>query len=407
MLPKKTNMNKESKIKAFRLFILFGFIISIIFHYTMSIRYGNVFPYNTFLFNPNDQFMDFINCYKAKGSIYFPFANLIIYLFSLVPSINNSLILYLIISSSAILFLVFYFIRDDSKLDSVINTLIFTFFTFPFLFLVDRANFESFVCIFLLIFLYFFTQKKYTLSTIPLALAVSMKFFPILFLLLFIKNKLWKQIVIILILILSITIISIFILDLNINNYLLQLSNNSSFYTKYYVIGHGGLDYGHSLFGLFKVFLLHLKLTQYIPTLLTPYLIFVIGLFIFFSMIIIYKIDSLWKNCTIIVILFCLLPNVSADYKLIHFLIPILLYINDSSAFVKNTKSLKILKLEFDINHFYILLFSILLVPKNFRFLSKAIYDGVIIDPIIMIIFLIFFVFNNEDKKVITQNTTL
>jgi hypothetical protein len=185
------------------------------------------------------------------------------------------------------------------------------------------------------------------------------------------------------------------------------LSNNSSFYTKYYVIGHGGLDYGHSLFGLFKVFLLHLKLTQYIPTLLTPYLIFVIGLFIFFSMIIIYKIDSLWKNCTIIVILFCLLPNVSADYKLIHFLIPILLYINDSSAFVKNTKSLKILKLEFDINHFYILLFSILLVPKNFRFLSKAIYDGVIIDPIIMIIFLIFFVFNNEDKKVITQNTTL
>ena len=153
-------MNKESKIKVFRLFILFGFIISIIFHYTMSIKYGNVFPHNTFLFNPIDQFMDFINCYKVKGSIYFPFANLIIYLFSLVPSINNSLILYLIITSSAILFLVFYLIRDNSKLDSLLNSIIFTFFTFPFLFLVDRANFESFVCIFLLIFIYRFVSLQ-------------------------------------------------------------------------------------------------------------------------------------------------------------------------------------------------------------------------------------------------------
>jgi hypothetical protein len=400
-------MNKESKIEVFRLFILFGFIISIIFHYISSVQFGNQFPTNTFLFNPNDQFMDFINCYKVKGSIYFPFANLIIYLFSLVPSINNSLISYLIITSCAILFLVFYLIRDNSKSNSILNTLIFTFFTFPFLFLVDRANFESFVFIFLLIFIYLFSQKKYTLSTIPLALAVSMKLFPILFLLLFIKNKLWKQILISLLLMLSITTISLFILDLDINNYFLQLSNNSSFYTKYYVIGHGGLDYGHSLFGLFKVFLLYLKLPQYIPSLLTPYLIFVIVLFIFFSFIIIYKIDSLWKNCTIIVILFCLLPNVSADYKLIHFLIPILLYINDNSSFGKNTKSLKILKLEYDLNHLYILLFSILLIPKNYRFLSKAIYDGVYIDPIIMILFLILFVFIKEDKKVITQNTIL
>jgi hypothetical protein len=398
-------MNKENKINLFKLFILSGFIISVIFHYLVSVKYGSQFPRNTFLFNPNDQFMDFINCYKVKGSIYFPFANLLINLFSAVHSMNHSLFLYLIITSGCILFLVFYLIKDNSTINSILNTLIFTFFTFPFLFLVDRANFESFVFIFLLIFIYFFTQKKYTLSTIPLALAVSMKLFPILFLLLFIKNKLWKQLMISLLLIFTITTISIFILDLDINAYLLQLSNNSKFYTKYYVIGDGGLDFGHSFFGFIKLGFLYFKMPQYIPQLLTPYLILVIVVFIFFSYIILFRINNLWKNSTIIVILFCLLPNVSADYKLIHFLIPILLYLNDNSCIDDNNQIIKILKFRFEYNHLYILLFSLLLIPKNYRVFS--IYDGVLTDPIIMVVFLLLFTFFNNDKKFYSKNLTL
>ena len=397
-------MIKEKKIKLFSLFILLGFIISVIFHYTMSVKYGSQFPWNTFLFNPGDQFMDFINCYKVKGSIYFPFANLIIYLFSTIGSIISSLYFYLFLTSGAILFLVFFIIRGNSIIDSLMNTLIFTFFTFPFLFLVDRANFESFVSIFLLIFIYLFTQKKYTISTIPLALAVSMKLFPILFLLLFLKNKLWKQVMICLLLILSITSISIYILDLDINSYLLQLSNNSKFYTNLYVIADGGLDYGHSLFGVIKGFILFLKMRQYIPQILTPYLIFVFIVFIYFSFIIMYRIDTLWKNSTIIVILFCLLPNVSADYKLIHFLIPILLYLNDNS-FKCDDKTFK-KWYKFDINYIYIFLFSILLIPKNYRIFFD-IYDGVLIDPIIMIIFLFLFTFYKDDKKHNSQNIIL
>ena len=395
-------MDKESKISLFRIYILVGFLIAIIYHYYMSTRYGFVFPYNTFLFYPDDQFMDFVNVYKIKGSVYFPFANLLIYLFTLIKSLSISLNLYLFSTTISIFFIVFKFLKSDSFKNSFFNTLIFTFFTFPFLFLIDRANFESFVSIFLFIFIYFFMQKKYTLSTIPLAFAVSMKLFPILFLLLFIKNKLWKQIFYVFLSIFSITVLSIFILGLNFNSYLLLLSESSKFYTENYVIRDGGLDYGHSIFGLIKGFFLFLKLRVFVPQLLTPYLILVVIVVIYFSYIVVYKINSLWKNSAIIVILFCLLPYVSADYKLIHLLIPILLYINDSSGLNESKQGIKIFTYKLDFDYLYILLFSILLIPKNYRFLG--LYDGVLIDPIAMVFLLFILLLSIKKNNISSQN---
>jgi hypothetical protein len=111
-------------------------------------------------------------------------------------------------------------------------------------------------------------------------------------LLLFIKNKLWKQIIISLLLILFITGFSMIILDLNINSYLLLLSNNSKFYTDNYVIRDGGLDYGHSLFGLIKGFFLFLEMRYFVPQLLSPYLGFVILALFYFSYVIIFRINT-------------------------------------------------------------------------------------------------------------------
>jgi hypothetical protein len=223
-----------------------------------------------------------------------------------------------------------------------------------------------------------------------------MKLFPILFLLLFVKNKLWKQIIINLLLVIFITFFSIFVLGLDMESYLLLLSNNSKFYTENYVIADGGLDFGHSLFGLIKGFFLFLDSRHLVPQLLTPYFVFVIIVFIYFSYFIVFKEKSLWKNSTIIVILFCLLPNVSADYKLIHFLIPILLYINHVSSFEEIKQKTKVFN--FNIDFLYILLFSTLLVPKNYRFFLD-IYDGVIIDPVVMVIFLFLFVVKSKESN--------
>jgi hypothetical protein len=79
---------------------------------------------------------------------------------------------------------------------------------------------------------------------------------------------------------------------------------------------------------------------------------------------------ELWKKFALAIIAFCLLPLVSCDYKLIHMLIPMLMFINS-----KRSSKLDII---------YALIFALLLIPKNYH-LFLQIYDGVILDPLLLI----------------------
>ena len=190
----------------------------------------------------------------------------------------------------------------------------------------------------------------------------------------------------------------ILILSHDFKSYALQFSQNTQLYNKVYVIGNGGLDFGHSLFGLLKTILIFLNYKQIIPYLLTPYFFFTILAFFYSSYFIIFIEKILWKKITLIVIMFCLLPNVSADYKLIHFLLPILVYINEYSK--DENFTFKIFRKKFILNfdYLYIFCFSLLLIPKNYRLLSKYICDGVYLNPIIMII-LYFAIISKVNKK--------
>ena len=82
----------------------------------------------------------------------------------------------------------------------------------------------------------------------------------------------------------------------------------------------------------------------------------------------------------------CLLPYASNNYKLIHFFIPLYLYINTDR------------KEKIDI--LYVILFSLLLIPKNFRFIIKyEFYSGVLIDPLIMLILISVIIINGLLKR--------
>jgi len=66
----------------------------------------------------------------------------------------------------------------------------------------------------------------------------------------------------------------------------------------------------------------------------------------------------------------CVLPIVSTDYKMIALFIPIYLFINNNEQDKKWV--------------IYSSLFALLLIPKNYRLLYNV-YDGVFIDPILMV----------------------
>jgi hypothetical protein len=385
-------MTKESKIKLLILITLLGFICSCIFHYYVGAFKGAPYPLNTFLFKPVDSFTDFTSLYDSPtSSSYFPFANLLIHGFSHIKTYTISFLIFMSLSLISIFYYFMINMSDFKKIDSITYSLIFSLFTFPFLFLFCRANNESLVYISLCLFIFNYKKGKRTLAIIGLSCAIAMKLYPAVFLILLFSYKEYKQIFYTLMLVFILTISSIWILYGGISEYLTLYKQNVNGYQELYVIQNWGLDYGHSLFNCIKEsFFLSSKYF------IKPYLYIVTILTILISVYVVYIENVFWKRVTILVIMMCLLPYVSADYKLIHFFIPILLFVNDKKDefLMVDLKSKKITIYDYC----FTILFGLLIIPKNYQFF-KSLYDGVFIDPIIMLLLLILIVFSSLSER--------
>jgi len=380
-------LNRNRKIEYISAFTLIGFFLGVIFCF--------IFPNNPFLFIPQDRFNDFFNVLKwnqylpadpSPNRAYFPFTYIIINIFSLIQPKTFSLFLFLI---SFFIFFVIFSLKNvgtENKVVDFKNVLIFSCLSYPVLFLVDRANFESFVFIFLSLFIYFYQNKKLLISAVFLSLAISMKLFPAVFLILFVSDKKYKEAVYAVIFTVIVSIISLLFLSGSFIDNIQRMLLNMKLFNLVYVIRGLGFDYGHSLFSVFKIFDYWFNVNITIEELLRPYFVFVLVFFALLAAYVVFFEKEFWKKVTILITTMCLLPYASNNYKLIHFFIPLYLYINTDR------------KEKIDI--LYVILFSLLLMPKNFRFIIKyEFYSGVLIDPLIMLILISVIIINGLLKK--------
>jgi len=370
-------LDKNKKIEYFSLFALVGFSLGILFYY--------IFPDNHFLFIPQDRFNDFFNVVfkwnqylpadPSPNRSYFPFTYIIINIFSFIRPPMLSFYLFVIVFFYFFIIFSLKYIRINNNAANFRNVFIFSFFSYPVLFLIDRANFESFVFIFLALFIYFYQNKKALISVLFLSLAISMKLFPAVFLILFLSDRRYKEAVYTVIFTVAVSVFSLLFLSGSLTDNIQRMLLNMKLFNLVYVIRGAGFDYGHSLFGALKFFVYYFHVNLTIEELLSPYLIFVFVFFAFLALYVIFYETEFWKKVTILTISMCLFPYASSNYKLIHFFIPLYLYINTD----KQEK----------IDILYMILFSLLLMPKNFHFIIKyKFYSGVLIDPLIMLILL-------------------
>lgn len=142
-------MDKENKVNLIGSIILLGFAADALYHFIMIFFAHYDYPYTTFLFAPSDRFKDYFNmCNIAHGinpyfdfgedlfpSNYLPFAHILFYLFSLSPI---CVFRYLVV-----LFAIFFayfnfrFLFSKEKPYSLNNVVLYSFFTYPFLFVSD------------------------------------------------------------------------------------------------------------------------------------------------------------------------------------------------------------------------------------------------------------------------------
>jgi hypothetical protein len=270
-------MERNTKIKLLSTIIVIGFAIAVFYHYSMGAYLGNQFPVNTFLFTPNDKFNDFwnmvrfikkLNPYRSDVyifGVYYPFGELFFFPFTLFISRNLALLVFLGIFLLGWMFFMIKNFSQSNQLDNWRDIFAISLLSYPFLITIDRANVELYSFLFLCGFAFFYNSLnsyKSLFGLICLSLAIAMKPFPAIFLVLLASEKKWKNILYVIIFAVLITIFSIICFQGGFLENIQGLRRNQGLFVKNYVIRSGGWSYGVSLFGLIKVITLFVLKTS-------------------------------------------------------------------------------------------------------------------------------------------------
>lgn len=405
---KYKNSSQYADVEFLASIVFVSFLINIFKNYIINNYLGLSYPLNTFLFKPSDRFNDFFymiracmdnNPYQTEyfiRSSYFPVANSVFYFFSFFGIGYFSYMVYILI------FLITYYLFLRSIFNERINfelfpvLIILMFLTYPFLFNLDRGNLEMYVFIFVVCFFYFYAKGKTKLSVFFLAIAISMKLFPGVFIVLLIKDKKYKAVMLTILFVVIFTILSFSSfrggIMANIKAFLFNLGNFNQVFSSI-----GGLQHNVSIYGAIKVvtyaimIVFHGEVIHGVFTGLYPWYVFtVMLLFVLFCSYIIFFEYSKWKNVTILTIIMIIFPGVSFDYRLIFIMIPL-------SFFFKEAKETRF-------KTTYLLLFALLLVPHNYRYLYADVSIAVLIYPAIMLLIIGLIIFEGVYPNLLGVN---
>lgn len=382
---------KEDKISLLALIIVAGFFIAVAYHYAMGYYLGKPWPANTFLHIPSAHFWDFDLVVRQSagldpfgedigGFAGVPFAQFIGYLFSVIHIAWLRLLIFFGSFFTVFILMVKHFLYGlRSKVNSrqVLMIFIIVFLTYPILFAVDRANFDLLVCASLLLFAFTYGKQKYKAGMVFLALAIALKPYTAIFIMVYILDKKYKDALLVIFNAVFLTFLSLSLfkggLFLETEKYLEAL-----FHTANYLLVGNQQAFISDLYGLLTVVTQFFgdKLGREIflpgyPEARIIYAVIAVAAFIYFAGYLWKNHLPLWKVLAVLTILSILLPYNSADYRLTYLFVPLLMYI----GFKEQTRNDLII----------IILWGLLLIPKNYYTLQSTQNIGMIINPLLLI----------------------
>jgi hypothetical protein len=386
---------KGDKIGLLVLIIIIGFAAAVVYHYVVGYYLGKPWPANTFLHTPEAHFWDFTLVVRQSATLDpftneiggfagAPFAQFIGYLFSVLHIAWLQLCIFF--GSFFIVFLLMakhYLYGLKSKLTSsqLLTIFAIVFLTYPILFAVDRANFDLLVCASLFLFAFTFRKQKYKTSTVFLALAIALKPYTAIFIMVYVLDKRHKDALLVIFNAVFLTGLSLCLFKggffLETQKYL-----NELFHTAGYLLAGNQQAFVSDLYGFLTVAIKFigdkLGMEMYLPA--HPearilYGIMAIIVFIYFVIYLWKKHPLLWKVMAVLTILVILLPYNSGDYRLTYLFVPMLIYL----GFKEQTRN----------DLLIIILWGLLLIPKNYYTLQSPQNIGMVINPLLLISLLI------------------
>lgn len=382
-------MGRAQKINLVTAIVLFGFVASVAFHYFKAAYFQLFYPHDTFLFVPHDRFNDFFHLYEYNqfrhpyfedpDSNQYPFLNLIVYCFTWLSE-DTAIIAY-----TLLVILLFAWVNAINVQLYDIRLVGFCLLSYPFIFAIDRGNLECLVFVFLALFIYYYQRNNRFACTFWLSCAIAMKMAPVVFLVLFISEKRYRDAGRTIAMALLLTLLSLctfrggFVANAA---YILRGANIGNSAVLSYVVGSNHMvQRGVSLFTAAKVVL---NLTHWIrfvdmALFLQRYKLLMGAGFVLLTIYILLVEMEAWQKVTLLTVAMLVFPHISSDYKLLHVYIPLYLLINTAKPSRRDLG--------------YIVMFSLLLIPKDYYLLPRissdsGVYDisiAVLLNPAILV----------------------
>jgi len=389
-------MNNQSQIRTEILvsIITLGFIIALFFKYVQGAYLHMDFPFNTFLFAPDDRFRDFFGPYVQAQNLeayinkpglvisqYFPFLYLIIYPFTFLE-MHFASYLFSVIFYSLSIFLSWLYISKLNHIKTLSNkittTTAFTLMNYGMLFCFDRGNVEIIVYILLCIAFLYFLKNNIKIFSLFIILATMVKPYIGLYSIILINLK-DRSTIVLYFKFLTILIIMFFSMMIffsgKYNDNINTLYNNLVLVKNMYD-AKIMLFYSVSILEPIKYFIpenssdlttkVHMIIT--LPTfLISCFLITIVP-------------NMIWQKVTIITCILVSLTPVAFDYKLLMFLIPIFLFITSKDSESKR------------VTYLYSIFFGLIIIPKDYYYFPElnATSIQVLINPILIYALILF-----------------
>ena len=377
---------KRSRVRLLVTIVLVGTLVSIFWHYVSAFYVGQGYPQSTFLFTPGDHFNDWNYVYiyaqdflrgVAPTFSYFPFASLTAVTTTILPiTVGFILMIILFLSVLAVMLRRWVLDWDEHPLTRAQGMVVLVCLSYPVLFALDRANMEMLVFVFVAGFFYFtYVRECPWMAVLCLAAAIAFKLYPATLLLLLLAERRFKPLVLTVIIAGGLTAISAGLLAV-VSPYSLadvwhMNASGMDIYQQAMVIGGGGVQHGHSLWGCLVGLQTMLSQSADAGRQMKLYAVAAAAIFLVLAVHSVFRETERWKLVLLATVPWLLLPYVSADYTLIQLYFPLVFFLN----------ARRVSRWDFA----YVALFGILLVPVDYYYIFGDISISVIIYPASMV----------------------
>ena len=359
---------KRRRVRLLVTIVLVGTLVSIGWHYVWGFYLGQGYPRSTFLFIPVDRFNDWNSLYIGAQEFlrgvpwpfgYFPFGGLATVTTTVLPtSVGLILMIVLFLSVLALMLLRWVLDCEEHPLTRAQGIVILVGLSYPVLFVLDRANVEMLVFVFIAGFFYFtYVRERAWMAALCLAAAIAFKLFPATLLLLLLAERRFKLLVLTVIIAGCLTAISAGLLAV-IGHYSLadvwQMNGSGiAQFQQAMVIDGDGVAHSHSLWGVVGLWtmLRHAAVLDWQTTL---YEVGAAAIFVGLVVYAVFRETERWKVVLLATVPWLVLPYVSFDYTLIQLYFPLVFFLNSRRVS------------RWDVA--YVALFGLLLMPVDYYY---------------------------------------